>query len=200
MSAELAFAEACERNKGPILEALGPRLPGRGRVLEIGSGTGQHVVHFAPHSQRLSWQPTERREQLAALNARIDLEGRANVLPAIELDVFGPWPDRLYEATYSANTAHILSWAGVCALFAGVGPRLPTGAPFFLYGPFNVNGAYTSPGNESFDCQLRERDPEMGLRDIDALEGLGREHQLTLSERVALPANNQMLVFRRQAT
>ena len=200
MSVELPFAEACERNKDPIRDALRSRLPERGRVLEIGSGTGQHVVHFAPLARCLSWQPSERREQLDGLNARIRREGGANVLPAIELDVFGPWPDRVYEAAYSANTANILSWPGVCALFAGVGPRLQAGASFFLYGPFNVDGEFTAVGNEIFDRQLRERDPAMGLRDTGDLERLGSEHQMDLTERISLPANNQLLVFRRRCS
>jgi len=192
----LAFSEACERNKAPILGALLPLLPRRGHVLEIGSGTGQHVVHFAPQWPGLSWQPSERREQLADLNARIRLEGPSNVLPAIELNVEGLWPDRLFAAAYSANTAHIMSWAAVCAMFAGVGRRLPSGAVFCLYGPFRVGGSHTAASNAEFDRQLRARDPEMGLRDIEALEELGRSHRLRLEERLELPANNQLLVFR----
>lgn len=196
MSADLPFAEACERNKGPILEALRPLLPARGLVLEVASGTGQHVVHFAPRFERLSWQPTERRENLAGLNARIRQEAPAQVLPAIELDVFGAWPDHRYAAAYSANSAHILSWAGVCAMFAGVGARLAPGGVFALYGPFNVGGAFTAPGNERFDAQLREQDPEMGLRDIADLDAMAREHHMLLEQRLALPANNQLLAFR----
>lgn len=195
-SQELPFAEACERNKTPILEALLPLLPARGHVLEIGSGTGQHVVHFAPRCARLCWQPSDRAEYLAGLNARIRAEGPPNILPAIELDVFGAWPDREYAAVYSSNTAHIMSWPAVCATFAGVGRRLAGGGPFCLYGPFNDGGTYTSNSNEEFDRALRTRDPEMGLRDVEALDALGREHQMVLQQRIAMPANNQLLVFR----
>lgn len=196
MSVQLPYAEACERNKAPILEALLPRLPGRGVVLEIGSGSGQHVVHFAPCFAGLSWQPSDRREHLSGLNARIRAEGGPKVLPAIELDVLGPWPDRVFAAAYSANTAHIMSWPAVCAMFAGVGRRLAPGGPFCLYGPFNVDGAFTAASNEAFDRQLRARDPQMGLRDTGALDSLAREYHMSLEERVALPANNQLLVFR----
>lgn len=196
MSVDLPYAEACERNKAPILDALRPRLPRRGHVLEIGSGTGQHVVHFAPQFGRLSWQPSERAELLPGLNARIRLEGGTNVLPAIELDVRGAWPDREYAAAYSANTAHIMGWPEVCAMFAGVGRRLAPGGVFCLYGPFNVGGNYTAPSNAAFDRQLQARDPAMGLRDTDALDSLAREHQMELEERVPLPANNQLLLFR----
>lgn len=196
MSSPLPFSEACERNKEPILQALLPLLPSRGHVLEIGSGTGQHVVYFAPHRSELSWQPTERRELLADLNARIRLEGRANVLPAIELNVEEAWPDHQFAAAYSANTAHIMSWAAVCAMFAGVGGRLPPGGAFCLYGPFQAGGSHTAASNAEFDRQLRASDPEMGLRDIDALAQLAGSHQMRLEGRRELPANNQLLVFR----
>ena len=191
------FSEAAERNKAPILAALLRRLPERGRVLEIGSGTGQHVVHFAPAFPRLSWQPTEQREHLEGLNTRIRLEGPPNILPAIELDVTGPWPDYCFEAVYSSNTAHIMAWDMVQAMFAGVSKRIAPGGAFCLYGPFNVNGEFTSASNQVFDRQLRERDAAMGLRDVGALSTLAGEHQMRLAERCQLPANNQLLVFRR---
>jgi len=198
-SHSLPFSEACERNKEPILEVLRPLLPERGHLLEIGSGTGQHVVHFAPHCPTLTWQPTERREHLPGLNARIRLEGQANILPAIELDVAGPWPDRCFAAVYSANTAHIMSWIAVCAMFAGVGRRLVPQGVFCLYGPFKEAGSHTAPSNAEFDRQLQARDPVMGLRDIEALEELARTSGLQLEQRRELPANNQLLVFRGDA-
>jgi hypothetical protein len=196
MSPALPFSEACERNKAPILSALLPLLPARGHLLEIGSGTGQHVVHFAPHWPRLSWQPTERREHLAELNARIRLEGRDNILPAIELDVQAAWPDRSFVAAYSANTAHIMHWTEVCAMFAGVGRRLFPGGLFCLYGPFRLGDRHTAPSNAEFDRQLQARDPAMGVRDVEALEALGRRSGLLLDARCELPTNNQLLVFR----
>jgi hypothetical protein len=195
-SAALPFSEAADRNKGPILEQLLRVLPERGHVLEIGSGSGQHVVHFAPHSPGLSWQPSERREHLEALNLRIRQEAPANVLPAIELDVNRAWPDRSFTAMFSSNTAHIMPWEDVQAMFAGIGSRLAQRGVFCLYGPFNVNGRHTSASNEVFDRQLREQDPSMGLRDLEALIALAAEFSMRLSERVQLPANNQLLVFR----
>jgi hypothetical protein len=195
-SADLPFSEAADRNKGPILEHLSRLLPERGHALEIGAGSGQHVVHFAPCRPRMSWQPSERREHLEALNARIRLEAPANVLPALELDVCGAWPDRDFAAIYSSNTAHIMPWEAVRAMFSGIGPRLALGGVFCLYGPFNVGGAFTSPSNEVFDRQLRERDPAMGLRDLEELTALAGEFRMRLSRREQLPANNQLLVFR----
>ena len=195
-SSDLPFSEACERNKAPILETLLTLLPGRGHVLEIGSGTGQHVIHFAQPFPGLSWQPTDRRENLEALNARIRQEGGANILPAVELDVEAAWPDRCFAAAYSSNTAHIMPWRAVCAMFRGVGERLEAGGVFCLYGPFTVDGAHTADSNADFDRQLRQRDPEMGLRDVGALERLAGRHRLELEGRRQLPANNQLLLFR----
>lgn len=192
----LPFSAAADRNKGPILEQLSRVLPERGHVLEIGSGSGQHVVHFAPLNPRLSWQPSERREHLEALNLRLRLEAPANVLPAIELDVRRAWPDRSFTAVFSSNTAHIMPWEDVRAMFAGIGPRLARRGVFCLYGPFNVDGRHTSASNEVFDRQLREQDPSMGLRDLEALVALAAERGMRLAERRQLPANNQMLVFR----
>jgi hypothetical protein len=193
---QLPFAEASERNKGPILESLLPVLPARGRVLEIGSGTGQHVVHFAPASPPLIWQPTERKEHLDGLNARIRREGGTNILPAIELDVEGVWPDHPCAAAYSANTAHIMSWPAVCAMFFGIGERLSAGGVFCLYGPFNIAGRHTAASNAEFDQNLRQRDPEMGLRDLGDLEALAGRCRMRLEQQNQLPANNLLLVFR----
>jgi SAM-dependent methyltransferase len=193
--ATLPFADACERNKAPILEALQGVLPARGRVLEIGSGTGQHVVHFAPAFPRLSWQPSDCLEHLPGLSARVRLEGAQNILPAIELDVEGAWPDHHWAAAYSSNTAHIMPWRAVRSMFNRVGERLVPAGVFCLYGPFSSAGRHTAASNAEFDQQLRRRDPDMGLRDIEALEALGAENRMALKERRQLPANNQLLVF-----
>jgi hypothetical protein len=194
-STELPHSEAAGRNRGPILEQLLRLLPSRGHLLEIGSGTGQHAVHFAPVYPRLTWQPTEQLEHLAGLNARLRLEGSPNILPAIELDVCGAWPDRHFAAAYSSNTAHIMPWLAVCAMFAGIGARLVPGGLFCLYGPFNVGGCFTAASNEEFDRQLRARDPAMGLRDLEALAALAGEHKMELRQSLQMPANNLLLVF-----
>lgn len=191
----LPFSPASERNKGPILEALERVLPRHGTVLEIGSGTGQHVVHFSARLPFLQWQPSDRAENLAGLRLRIHQEGGANILHPISLDVLIDWPEQEYAAIYSANTAHIMSWRAVCAMFEGVASHLvPTGV-FCLYGPFNENGSFTAASNVAFHEQLRSENPEMGLRDICDLEKLAASQQLRLARRVAMPANNQILVF-----
>ena len=199
MNDALPFSDASERNKQPILEVLERHLPQRGFVLEIGSGTGQHVVFFAEKLKQLKWQPSELAENLPALNRRIEKEGGDNIKPAIALDVLdedlSAWPERVLSAAYSANTAHIMSWNAVRGMFSGVGQKLKERGVFCLYGPFNEGGKYTSDSNRAFDMQLKSRDPEMGLRDVRSLESLAQKHNMRLLDQVAMPANNQTLVF-----
>lgn len=197
MSRALPFAEACERNKQPILDVLRQVLPGSGKVLEIGSGTGQHVVHFARALPDLEWQPSDRAEALPGLSLRLEVEGRDNIRPPLELDVAERWPAGPFDAVYSANTAHIMGWLEVCRMFEGVGRILVAGGVFCLYGPFNENGSFTAPSNEAFDRQLRLRAAHMGLRDIADLDALARQNQLALVEQFAMPANNRLLAFRK---
>ena len=196
----LPFSEACERNKGPILEVL-QRWLGRqaGVVLEIGAGTGQHAVHFARNLPRLSWQPTERLESLASLTARIEVEGSCNLLTPLELDVEQvSWPCAAdsVDAAYTANTLHIVSWPQVQALFRGVGRVLRDDGLLIVYGPFRYGGQFTSHSNSVFDAALRSRDPLSGIRDFEAVDALAADQGLRLVEDCAMPANNQMLVWR----
>jgi hypothetical protein len=194
---DLPFSDACERNKEPILGVLQQVCPAQGLILEIGSCTGQHVVFFAAAFPGLTWLPSDRKEYLAGLSGRIRQQAGSNVLDAVELDVTKTWPALPFHAVYSSNTAHIMDWASVCAMFAGIGSvLLPTG-PFCLYGPFNEEGRFTSASNEQFDHSLRQRDPAMGIRDLEALESLGHQHQLELTQQFRLPANNSLLVFRK---
>jgi SAM-dependent methyltransferase len=197
----LPFSDACERNKGPILGVLQDWLGGlAGVVVEIGSGTGQHAVHFAKHLPELSWQPTDQGQELAALGARIAVEGSCNLLPPVELDVtqhrwpFGP--DSV-DAVFTANTLHIVAWPAVRAIFRGVGEILRDQGLFIVYGPFRYAGQYTSHSNKAFDEMLRARDPASGIRDFEVLEALAAEHGLSLVADEAMPANNQTLVWRK---
>ena len=196
MGADLPFAAACERNKVPIYEVLKEALPGKGTVLEVGSGTGQHIVFFAAQQPALYWQPSDRKEYLPGLSRRLAAEGCSNILPLIELDVMQSWPEQNFAAVYSANTAHIMDWQAVCAMFEGVSQRLMPGGPFCLYGPFNEGGTFTAPSNAAFDAQLKRDNPVMGIRDIEALETLASSQQMMLERRFLLPANNQLLLFR----
>lgn len=198
MTGPLPYSEACERNRHPILEVLRVAFADRRRVLEMGAGTGQHAVHFARHLPWLAWQPTDRREQLAGLAARVAAEGPPNLAPPVELDVLAaPWPVLEADAVFTANTLHIMSWRAVEALFAGLEPRLPAGAVLAVYGPFHYGGRPTSDSNAAFDAMLRERDPASGVRDFEAVDAFARVAGLALQGDHAMPANNRLLVWRR---
>jgi cyclopropane fatty-acyl-phospholipid synthase-like methyltransferase len=194
----LPFSSAAERNRRPIFEELKHLLPDAGTVLEIGSGTGQHVAFVAEKLPGLTWQPSDRQENLAGLENRLAKEGNPRMLPPLKLDVLvDRWPDDKFVAAYSANTAHIMSWKAVVAMFEGVGNCLLEGARFCLYGPFNIDGEYTAESNRQFDLQLRARDPRMGLRDMGDVEKLAKRNQMTLEMKIAMPANNYLLVFKK---
>src|ERR1700675_1986188 len=188
----LPTSQACERNKGPILEVLRIAFADRSTVLEIGSGTGQHAVHFAAHLTHLTWHPTEQLAYLPDLGRRIKLEGARNLRPPTQLDVKQTvWPLRHVDAIFSANTLHIMSWSEVLAMYQGLGAILSAGGVMCLYGPFRYNGRYTSDSNQDFDRMLQERDPLSGLRDIQAVTALAAQYGLRLRTDHDLPANNR---------
>jgi len=194
----LAVSEACERNKGPILEVLAGAFAARRAVLEVGSGTGQHAVHFARHLPHLTWQPSERAAGLGPLAARIAAEGPPNLRAPLELDVRAqPWEVPGVDAVFSANTLHIMAWEAVEDFFRGVDTVLAARGVLCVYGPFRYRGAYTSDSNAQFDGWLRRRDPASGIRDFEALSELAGAAGLELAADHAMPANNQTLVWRR---
>jgi cyclopropane fatty-acyl-phospholipid synthase-like methyltransferase len=192
----LPFSEACERNKAPILEVLHSALAARTQVLEIGSGTGQHAVHFAAALTHLTWHPTEQLKYLPDLVARIKLEGSSNLRPPTVLDVNqAVWPLRSADAVFTANTLHIMGWAEVQAMFRGLDAVLSADGILCIYGPFLYGGRYTSPSNREFDRMLQERDPLSGLRDLKDVGPLAERHGLRLRTDHDLPANNRLLEF-----
>jgi cyclopropane fatty-acyl-phospholipid synthase-like methyltransferase len=166
-------------------------------VLEIGSGTGQHALHFAAALPQLAWQTSEVPGQLDAVRAWLAARGLPNVLAPIELDVRGEWPAGSFDAIFSANTLHIMGWDGVCALFRGVARCLAPGGVLAIYGPFNYGGRHTSDSNAAFDDLLRRRDPASGIRDREAVEELARAAGLAPVADHAMPANNRLLVWAR---
>ena len=182
------FSEASERNRAPILAVLKSVFNDRKRVLEIGSGTGQHAAYFAAALPHLVWQASDVAENLPGIRQWICDP------PPLELDVDGPWPAVDADAVYSANTCHILSWPQVERMFAGVGRIAP--AVFALYGPFNYHGRHTSESNARFDAMLRARDASSGIRDVEALSELAASIGYSLDEDHAMPANNRLLVWR----
>ena len=192
----LPFSEACERNKGPILEVLRAAFAPCRAVLEIGAGTGQHAVHFASHLTHLAWQPTDRAEYLAGLAARVAAEGPGNLRAPFEFDVARPVPlPGTFDAIFSANTLHIMSWPEVEAFFAFAGRALGPGGTLAVYGPFRYRGRFTTESNEHFDRALRERDPASGIRDFEAVDALAAAQGFVLTADYAMPANNQLIVW-----
>jgi hypothetical protein len=192
----LPFSEACERNKAPILEVLRVAFADRTQVLEIGSGTGQHAVHFAAHLPHLTWHPTEQLAYLPDLGARVKLEGPPNLRAPTVLDVNQTvWPLRAADAIFTANTLHIMAWTEVAALYRGLDGVLSRGGVLCVYGPFRYHGRYTSDSNRDFDRMLQERDPLSGVRDIRDLTALAAQYGLRLRADHDLPANNRLLEF-----
>lgn len=190
---------APERNKQPILEVLGRFMPAAGTLLEVASGTGQHAVHFAARFPSVLYQPSDVEEaNLASIEAWRREAGLPNLLAPLRLDVLDDaWPLGEVRLVYCANMVHIAPWECAVGLFRGAARHLAPGGVLLIYGPFKLDGQHTAPSNQAFDEDLRRRDPRFGVRDLEALVTLGAEHGLSLEERVAMPANNQSLVFRR---
>lgn len=167
-------------------------------MLEIGSGYGQHARYFCHAMPGIEWQPSERAAEIPQLESCLSQQDCENLRRPITLDVLrDTWPDGGFNVVYTANTAHILPWSGVVKLFEGAAAVLPPGGLLIIYGPFNMNGQYTSPGNRAFDRDLRSQDTRMGLRDLQDVDNLGRGHHMTRQARVDMPANNMLLVFER---
>jgi hypothetical protein len=220
MASDKPFSPASERNRDPILGVLRVHFARCKHVLEIGSGTGQHAVHFAAAMPWLVWQCSDRAEYLPGIRAWLDEAGLPNTPAPIELDVASAQWNRLprgtllplplagelnnragegvrrFDALFSANTLHIMGWPEVEAFFAGLGTVLAEQAIVVVYGPFNYGGDYTSDSNREFDDWLKARDPHSGIRDFEAVDALARGIGLRLSADIAMPANNRCLVWR----
>ena len=195
------FIPAAERNKSPILDVLARVLPRQGVVLEIASGTGQHVIHFAKALSELTWQPSDPDAELReSIALRVRAEQLANVNPPIELDVTRlPWPLRTaVDAVVCINLIHVAPWSATRALFAGASTVLSAEHVLFLYGPYRRFGHHTSESNTQFDLDLRAHNPEWGLRDLEAVSDVAAGAGLVLAETVEMPANNFSLVFKRR--
>ncbi|HEY0102064.1 MAG TPA: DUF938 domain-containing protein [Brevundimonas sp.] len=191
---------AAARNTGPILEVLKAHLPGRGPVLEVASGTGQHAVAFAAALPGLDWTPSD-----PSADARASIDAWAaelkpsNLAPALALDVldFGSWPAGPFQAVVCINMIHISPWAATDAVMALAGQTLAPGGLLALYGPFREPDVPLAPSNGAFDDSLKSRDADWGLRDRDAVVAAAKLQGLALTRRIEMPANNIMLLFRR---
>lgn len=195
-------APATARNREPILEGLARWLVEPARVLEIASGTGQHAVYFAERMPHLEWQPSDRAaDLLESIEAWVADAGLPNVRRPIVLDAAAStWPVAPgdFDAIFNANMIHIAPWPVALGLFAGAGRTLEAGGLLFLYGPFRVDGQHTAPSNAAFDENLRARDPDWGVRDLTEVRALAETHGLSLVEESDLPANNKLIVFRKE--
>jgi cyclopropane fatty-acyl-phospholipid synthase-like methyltransferase len=191
------YADACDRNRGPILEVLRQHFVDRQHVLEIGSGTGQHAVYFASALPQLIWQTSDRKDNLPGIRLWTDEAGLPNLPEPLALDVRGQWPQARFDAVFSANTLHIMGWDEVKALFAALPNVMSDDAVVAIYGPFNYGGSFTSPSNAAFDASLRRRSAHSAIRDFEAVDQLAQSVGLRLVEDHSMPANNRTLVWQR---
>lgn len=194
------FTQSAERNKAPILAVLTRLLPSSGLVLEIASGTGQHVVHFAAGLPELQWQPSDPDADLReSVRRRISETALKNILEPIDLDVRRlPWPIKSADAVVCINMIHVAPWEATEALLSGATSVLNTGGVLFLYGPYRRFGDHTAPSNAAFDAQLRATDPAWGLRDMEAVTERAALVGFELADIVDMPANNFSVVFRKR--
>jgi cyclopropane fatty-acyl-phospholipid synthase-like methyltransferase len=198
MSDEKPYADACDRNRGPILEVLQPLFADRRRVLGIGTGTGQHAVHFAQALKQLTWQTSDLEANLPGIRLWIEEARLPNLPPPLVLDVCGEWPAAKFDAVFTANTLHIMGWDAVRSLFAALPDVLEPDSVLAVYGPFNYNDTFTSPSNAAFDGWLKQRSAESGIRNFEAVDQLARSIGFELLEDRPMPANNRTLVWRRR--
>ncbi len=196
---EALTSPSVARNRDPILTILRRVLPSSGTVLEIASGTGEHAVYFAGALPHLTWQPTDRDEAaLESIAAHREASALPNLLAPLALDAAASeWPVDRADAIVAINMVHISPWRATQGLMIGAGRILPPGGVLYLYGAYKENGAHTAPSNEAFDHDLRRRNPEWGVRDLEEVAKLAKSRGLELVERIPMPANNLSLVFRR---
>lgn len=194
------YSPACDRNKAPILAVLEAHLHDARRILEIGSGTGQHAVHFASALPHLTWQCSDRPDYLPGIRQWLAEAALPNTPPPLPLDVSGPWPEGPFDAVFTSNTLHIMGWPQVEQLFARLPQVLAPAGRLVVYGPFNYEGRFTSANNAEFDAALRSDDPARGIRDFEAVDALASQAGLQLLEDNSLPANNRCVVWRRTTT
>ncbi|MCG3882022.1 DUF938 domain-containing protein [Psychrobacter sp. Ps3] len=198
----LPFSQACENNKQPILEVLQKELQEHTHILEVGSGTGQHSVYFAPRLPHLQWQTSDVTDNHQVIQAWHDAYPASNLYAPLAFNLLTDSIPKTntgepYDAIFTANTLHIIAWPLVERLFELAGEALPFKGKLIVYGPFNENGLYTSASNQSFDLSLKQRDAGSGIRHKEDIIALAKQHNLELSCEYQMPANNQILVFQK---
>jgi cyclopropane fatty-acyl-phospholipid synthase-like methyltransferase len=194
---DLPFSQACENNKAPILTVLQSAFSDCSQILEIGSGTGQHAVHFAENLPQLIWQASDQNMYLADLTERIRRAALSNLPSPITLDIScDNTPHGQFDAIFTANTLHIMPWPVVERFFSRLKELTTPQATLCIYGPFNYHGEFTSASNAAFNLSLKQRDAAMGIRDIEAVVQLAQQQGFYLQQDVAMPANNRLLWFK----
>jgi len=195
---ELPVSQACENNKQFILEVLARHLNEGDRVLEMAGGTGQHAVHFAENLPGVHWQSSNIPSKVDSLNLRLAAAKLANLPAAISIDVNHlPWNSDSPSAIFSANSLHIMSADSIKSFYRGLDNILKAGGTALVYGPFKYEGTFTTESNEGDDRWLKDRDPVSGIRDYEWVNSLAASAGLTLIEDNAMPANNQLLVWKK---
>jgi len=194
------FSPSCERNKAVIYQYCFPYIKASKRLLEVGSWSGQHALHIAPLLPDLYWQTSDLVPNIEALKANLLDEAVSNVGLPFALDVAkaADWPIEQYDVLYTANTLHIMSWSHVEALFQHLSKSLLKEGKVIVYGPFKYKGEYTSQSNAEFELWLKDRDSQSGIRDFEAVNELAMSAGLTLLEDIAMPANNQLLIWQKK--
>ncbi len=195
------FSESCIQNQDVILDVLKQHFKNAGNVLEVGSGTGQHAVHFASNLPHLNWIPSDVEAHLAGMKMWFDEANLSNIKPAVAFDVTKPeqHPNQYFDFMFTANTLHIMSWHEVEQLFTFVGKQLNTGGCFIVYGPFNYKGQYTSESNKRFDGWLKQLAGDSSIKHFEAIEKLANQHDMQLLKDITMPANNRILVWQKKA-
>ncbi|MEQ9619889.1 MAG: DUF938 domain-containing protein [Deltaproteobacteria bacterium] len=197
---EKPFSQSCENNKGPILAVLKEAFRDSSLVLEIGSGTGQHAVHFAANLPHLTWQPSDLAENISGMKLWFDEANLPNIKEPVVLNVADAlWPVEEADAVFSANTLHIMGKPRIKCMLEGIGLRLEGGGTLCVYGPFNYDGKYTSESNKKFDAWLRSQNPESAIRDFEWVNSLAEREGLKLVKDHEMPVNNRLLEWRKGA-
>jgi len=191
------FAESNEQNKEPILEILKIEFADRERVLEIGSGTGQHAVFFTEQLPHLHWICSDLKENHTGIQMWLDEAQHTNIEGPLLLDAREDWPPLQVDAIFSANAIHIMSWQAVQGMVKNVGRTLVSGGKLCLYGPFMYNGQHTAESNAQFDVWLKNRDPLSGVRDVTELTKLMNLQDMELTNDYEMPVNNRILVWQK---
>jgi len=193
------FYPATERNRDVILEVLNRILPKTGHILEVASGSGEHVIHFAKNHPEITWQPSDLAEDSRlSIQAWIDHSGLKNIAPPLALDTTAAnWPNTPLDALICINMVHISPWEATLGLMEKAGQLLKENGFLYLYGPYQRDGQHTAPSNASFEGWLKEKDNRFGVRHMEEVEQVAVDNGLKLSQIIDMPANNFSLVFHR---